>query len=208
MVLLLQNLENGTTEFLSTGSLDAVVALSKESNYTLYALQIFELVSQDENGLKIISNPAYLTLFLELLLLSTTQYLQPPPATTNKDKPVKSEPPKGGKKNVVKEEIPQVIEIKMYNTTDSDRLCISYMKLIVQIFIALTQRAKECIQPHHSERLVELLSAILLDEKIWEISRSPAVETLDVSLTDLIQSIVVLYGSLGQSSTEAGCSGM
>ena len=206
IVQILQNLEDGTSAFLNTNILESVITLSKESNYTLYALQIFEIVAQDENGLQSISNSTYLTLFLDLLMSSTNQFLQPRPAVTNKDgkdKPVKSEPPKGGKKNAAKEDIPPVIEIKMYNTTDPDRLAISYMKLIVRIFTALTQRAKESVLPHHSEKLVELLNAILLEERIWEISRSPAVETLDVPLHDLIQSIVVLYGCLGLSSHDA-----
>lgn len=224
IVRILKNTENIIPSFLRLQILDIIISFSNEPNFTLYCLQIFELISVDtssSDSLATVSDISLMNHLLSLLRVTTTKLghvdsgvkdISRPPTAPAKDTK-KGSFIKGSSKqakDASKDEAPvaaapKAVEIKTYSKANPTRLLVSYAQILVNIFTTVAKHPNFYVafDEEISAEVVELCKTFMLEKDIWTLCNQPIADPVDVPIQSLILDVSILFGCLGKASTSA-----
>eukprot|EP01041_Mallomonas_annulata_P002033 gene2033-3951_t len=205
LVTILKHLDGGINQFIADNMLESIAILAKEPNFTLYCLQIYDMIIKDTDGLKCItSDENNIPLLLDILESSTSLLLHPPAVDNKKDKKHDEKKTPVNKKH--SKDVPNTIlqPDKIQSNYDPTRLLIVYIKLLVDIFNIIAERNKESITVLVSNRLVTSLCQVIMDATtVWELVRNPIAPPVDTPIEHLIDKTCMLFGQIGQAASDA-----
>ncbi len=191
-VLLLGNVEYVLEIAISAGLIEFLPIFSQETSFTLLCTEFYKCMSESQCGFSTVAEDNNMQSLLKTLIDASSTIRNaavvnaaPAAATGKKDDK--------GKKGAE----PVVAEDTSANKGVEEKLALSYVKLVVQIFIAVARRNKA--NAFTTDMIVHINGAIadiIVNKTVFEIINTKDTKAGGIYLGDLVDICVIFYGEV------------
>ena len=204
LIFILRNNTSSMAVLLASETIGTLLQFSKEQSFSLYCLQVFELISlnTDSSALKFLDEQLVLRIADAVLRasddLSTRTDTAPAVsfggAGAAGSVKAKEKPAKRDKTPLLADTSVKIEAGAIKYTPRQNLACIN---VAANALAAICERNGSAVTPEVIARIVLYFSKVLSDKSAWDLAQSPLAEPFDVNLCDTFDKCCICLGNIG-----------